>query len=84
MWCGQSADHSKSNLVKFGYIPDMKVNKEDPSIFLATGWNLSKKSGNSENVRHIWAFCLWTFVWIGPDDIFFPGRNLTKTSSVNF
>jgi len=41
LWCSQGGDHPEINLANYGYIPDMKVEKnQDPSIFLATYWNL--------------------------------------------
>jgi hypothetical protein len=34
-------DHPETILANSGYMPDMKVEKnQDPSIFLATYWNL--------------------------------------------
>jgi hypothetical protein len=47
--CSQRGDYPENNLAKFGYILDMKVErrkKQNPSIFLATYWNLSLKSGD--------------------------------------
>jgi hypothetical protein len=42
LWCSQSGDNPENNLAKFGYIVDVKVEKEqNPSIFLATFWKLS-------------------------------------------
>jgi hypothetical protein len=36
LWSSQSDDHPKTNLAKFGYLLDMKVEKnQKPSIFLA-------------------------------------------------
>jgi hypothetical protein len=36
----QGGDHPETNLANSGYMPDMKVEKnQDPSIFLATYWN---------------------------------------------
>jgi len=36
-----------NDLARFGYILDMKVEKnQNPSMFLATYWNLSQKSGD--------------------------------------
>jgi hypothetical protein len=47
LWCSQSDDRPENNLAKFGYILEMKVEKkQNPSIFLATYWNLSQNSGN--------------------------------------
>ncbi len=50
-------------LTNLATYPDMKVEKyQDPSIFLATYWNLSQKSGNShfffplENLAYFLAF----------------------------
>jgi hypothetical protein len=41
----QGDDHLETNLANSGYMPDMKVEKnQDPSIFLATYWNLLQKS----------------------------------------
>ncbi len=41
MQCRQGGDHPQTNLANFGYKPDMKVEKnQNPSIFLATYWNL--------------------------------------------
>jgi hypothetical protein len=39
----QSDFHPKNNLAKFGYILDIQVEKtkHDPSMFLATCWDLS-------------------------------------------
>jgi len=48
LWCSQSGDHPENNLAKFGYILDMKIEKQNPSIFLATYRNLSLKSGDLE------------------------------------
>jgi hypothetical protein len=43
----QGDDIHKVNLAKFGYILDMKVEKNpNPSLFIATCWNLSYKSCN--------------------------------------
>jgi hypothetical protein len=43
----KSYNHPENNLAKFGYILDMKVEKkQNPSIFLATYWNLSQNSGD--------------------------------------
>jgi hypothetical protein len=39
-----SGDYPYDNLARFGYRLDMKVEKkQNPSIFLATYWNLSEK-----------------------------------------
>jgi hypothetical protein len=40
--CSQSGDHPETNLAKFGYILDMKVEKNRIlSTFLPTYWNFS-------------------------------------------
>jgi hypothetical protein len=38
LWCSQSGNYPKNNLIKFGYIIYMKVKRkfQNPSIFLAT------------------------------------------------
>jgi hypothetical protein len=44
LWCSQSGDHPENNLVKFGYILEMKVGKrkeKNPSKLLGTYWNIS-------------------------------------------
>jgi len=71
LWCSQSGNHSQNNLVKFGYILDMKVEKkQNPSVFLATYSNLSLKAGGlKKNFFKIWAklgsFFLWKILHIG-------------------
>jgi hypothetical protein len=47
--CSQRGDYPENHLAKFGYILDMKVGKrvkQNPSIFLASYWILSLKSGD--------------------------------------
>ncbi len=63
--CSQSGNYPENDLAKFGYILDMKVEeKKNPSIFLATYWNLALKSGdlrkkNSSNSgKFVWVFFL--------------------------
>jgi hypothetical protein len=41
LWYSQSGDQPENNLAKIGSIPNMKVTKQDPSIFLTTYRNLS-------------------------------------------
>jgi hypothetical protein len=42
LWCSWSDNHPLNDLSRFGYILVMKVEKnQNPSIFLATYWNLS-------------------------------------------
>jgi hypothetical protein len=49
--CCQSGDHPENNLAKSGYILDMIIEKKQKiSIFFATYWNLSLKSGEFEPV----------------------------------
>jgi hypothetical protein len=37
LWCRQGGDHPETILANSGYMPDMKVEKnQDPSMFLAT------------------------------------------------
>ncbi len=67
LWCSQSGNHSQNNLAKFGCIVDMKVGKNpNASIFLATCWNLSLKSGNlwkqSSKSGEFGSFFPWSFV----------------------
>ncbi len=46
-WCSWSGGHPYDDLARFGYMLDMKAqNKQNPSIFLATYWNSSLKSGD--------------------------------------
>jgi hypothetical protein len=33
LWCSQSDDHPENNLAKFGYIPDMKVNRNRSLLY---------------------------------------------------
>jgi hypothetical protein len=41
LWCSEGGYHPETNLANSGYMPDMIVEKnQDPSIFLATYWNL--------------------------------------------
>jgi hypothetical protein len=54
--CSQRGDYPENNLAKFGYILDMKVGKrikQNPSIFLATYWILSLKSGDLKQ-KFLW------------------------------
>jgi len=51
LWCSQFDNHPENNLAKFGCILDTKFRKkkeQNPSIFLATFWNLSFKSDDLE------------------------------------
>jgi hypothetical protein len=60
--CSQRGDYPENNLANFGYILDMKVGKrikQNPSIFLATYWILSLKSGDLKNN----SFEIWR-IWV--------------------
>jgi hypothetical protein len=50
LWWSQSGDHPENNLVEFGDILDMKVEKkkQNPLKLLTTSWYLPSKSGNLE------------------------------------
>ncbi len=54
--CSRRGDYPENNLAKFGYILDMKVGKrikQNPSIFLATYWILTLKSGDLKK-KFLW------------------------------
>ncbi len=78
---GQVAVIHKMLLARFGYRLDMKVKKmkKDPSIFLATYWNLYWKSGDWEkNSFEIW------LIWAMENPLYrsksyFSGRNLAAS-----
>jgi hypothetical protein len=41
LWCCQTGNHPQEDLAKFGYIPNMKVEKfKKPSYILAAYWRL--------------------------------------------
>jgi hypothetical protein len=50
LWCSQSDDHPENNLAKFGYIPDMKVNRNRSLLY---SWLLTETY--HENLM-IWIF----------------------------
>ncbi len=52
--CSQSGDYPENHLAKFGYVLNMKVEeKQNPSIFLATYWNLALKSGDLKEKKNL-------------------------------
>ncbi len=76
LWHSQSGHHSRNNLAKFGYILDMKVEREqNPSIFLAPYWNLIIKTGNLKkkpfsNLANLGNFFPWEILCIGWNHFF--------------
>jgi hypothetical protein len=73
LWCRSSGNHPQDAFYRL----DMKVKKKknDPSIFLATYWNLYWKSGDPE----IFSFEIW-LIWAMENPLYrsksyFSGRN---------
>jgi len=87
LWCSQSDNRSENDLAKFGYILNTKANyfykKQNPSIFLATDWNLSKKNltiwkNILQNLANLGHFFLMKNPLYRSSKSYFSSRNLAR------
>jgi hypothetical protein len=87
LWCSQSDNRSENDLAKFGYILNTKANyfflKQNPSIFLATYWNLSKTNltnlkKHSSKSGKFGSFFLMKNPLYRSSKSYFSGQNLVR------
>jgi hypothetical protein len=82
LWCSQSGNHQETNLAKFGYTLDMKVEKNRILLCFwqpteTNDWNLVIRKKKFFEIWQFWViFSLKNpFYWL---ESYFSGRNLTK------